>query len=126
MKKVLIVDDAKVARMVLRKILEKAGCKVVAEATNGLDAVEKYKQLGPDIVTMDIVMPEMDGIESTREIKKIDPNAKVIITSTMHQKDLLQQAFDAGASSYVVKPYENDRILRTIDNVFHGKAIDGK
>lgn len=121
MKKVLIVDDAIVARMVLRKILEQAGYDVVGEAEDGRQAVEKYRQLRPDIVTMDIVMPVMDGIEATNEITHIDPSANIIITSTMHQKELSLKALGAGACSYIVKPYETDRILRVIEQIFHEK-----
>lgn len=119
MKQVLIVDDAIVARMVLKKLLTQAGYEVVGEAENGRMAIEKFKELKPDLVTMDIVMPEMDGIEATREITTYDPSAKVIITSTMHQKELSLKALESGACSYVVKPYETDRILRTLEQIFN-------
>ncbi|MGR3178133.1 MAG: response regulator [Candidatus Anammoxibacter sp.] len=124
MKRVLIVDDAIVARMVLKKILEQAGYEVVGEAVDGVEAVEKYDQLKPDIVTMDIVMPEMDGIEATAKITGSDPSASVVMTSTMHQKELSLKAIEAGASSYIVKPYEKDRILRTIEQILHDKDKD--
>lgn len=117
MKRVLIVDDAIVARMVLKKLLTQEGYEVVGEAVNGIQAIEMYKELKPDIVTMDIVMPEMDGIEATTEITRLDPGANVIITSTMHQKDLSLKALKAGACSYIVKPYETDRILRTFEQI---------
>lgn len=124
MKKVLIVDDAIVARMMLRKILTQAGYEIVGEAGNGLEAIEKYKELKPDIVAMDIVMPEMDGIEATKEIISIDPTANIIITSTMHQKELSLKALDAGATSYIVKPFETDRLLRTFSQSFENKKED--
>ena len=121
MKKILIVDDAIVARMILRKILTQAGYEVVGEAGSGLEAIEKYKELKPDIVAMDIVMPGMDGIEATKEIVSIDPTANVIITSAIHQKELSLKALDAGAASYIVKPFETDRLLRTFSRLFESK-----
>ncbi len=126
MRKILIVDDAIVARMVLKKILAQSGYEVVGEAEDGLQAIEKFKELKPDIVTMDIVMPEMDGIEATKNITGFDPSAKVIITSTMHQKELSLRALEAGACSYIVKPYEADRILRTLDQLFENDDDDSQ
>ncbi len=119
MKRVLIVDDAIVARMILKKLLKKAGYEIVGEANNGQEAVEKYKELKPDLVTMDIVMPDLDGIEATSAITKYDPSAKVIMTSTLHQKELSLKAIECGASSYIVKPYEAERILRTIEEILN-------
>lgn len=95
--KILIVDDAAFMRMMIKDILTKNGYEVVGEAADGLQAVEKYKELQPDLVTMDITMPEMDGITALKEIKKIDPNAKVIMCSAMGQQAMVIDAIQAGA-----------------------------
>lgn len=120
--KILVVDDAAITRMKLKKLLIQAGYDVVGEAENGKEAINKYFELKPDIVTMDIVMPEMDGIEATRKIIQNDPSAKVIIMSSIHQKETLLKAINAGASSYIVKPFEKDRIATTIEKLFTIKA----
>lgn len=114
MRKILVVDDALVVRMLIRKILERAGFDVVGEAKTGSEAVEKYKELRPDVVTMDIIMDEMDGLEATDRIKRFDPGAMVIITSSVHQKEMMARAFEAGACSYIVKPFEEERIVSAV------------
>ncbi|MDV2685440.1 response regulator [Alkalihalophilus sp. As8PL] len=112
--KVLIVDDAAFMRMMIKDILSKNGFDVVGEANDGAQAVEKYEELSPDLVTMDITMPEMDGITSLKEIKKIDPNAKVIMCSAMGQQAMVIDAIQAGAKDFIVKPFQADRVLEAI------------
>ena len=114
-KRVLIVDDAIFMRMKLRDILEKGGFEVVAEAQNGLEAVDKYKTEMPDIVTLDITMPEMDGITALKKIKIIDPAAKVIMCSAMGQQSMVMDAIQAGASDFIVKPFETERVLQSVN-----------
>jgi two-component system chemotaxis response regulator CheY len=112
--KILIVDDAAFMRMMIKDILMKNGYEVVGEANDGLQAIEKYKELNPELVTMDITMPEMDGITALREIKKIDPNAKVIMCSAMGQQAMVIDAIQAGAKDFIVKPFQADRVIEAI------------
>lgn len=114
-KRVLIVDDAIFMRMKLKDILEKNGFQVVAEAQNGLEAVEKYKAESPDLVTMDITMPEMDGVSALKAIKQLDPKAKVIMCSAMGQQSMVMDAIQAGALDFIVKPFDNDRVLQSLN-----------
>lgn len=117
MKKVLIVDDAAFMRAALRIMLEGNGFEVVGEAENGLIGVKKYKELRPDIVTMDITMPEMSGIQALEEIKKIDSKAAVIMVSAMGQESFVKQAIIAGAKSFIVKPYTEESIVKTLNKI---------
>jgi len=112
--KVLIVDDAAFMRMMIKEILTKNGYTVVGEASDGAQAVEKYKELGPDLVTMDITMPEMDGITALKEIRKFDPNARVIMCSAMGQQAMVIDAIQAGAKDFIVKPFQADRVIEAI------------
>lgn len=114
MKRVLIVDDAAFMRMSLKTILEKNSFQVVGEAENGAVAVKKYKELHPDIVTMDITMPEMDGVLALKEIKAIDPNSKVVMISAMGQEKFVREAVKLGAKGFVVKPFKEDYIVQTL------------
>jgi two-component system chemotaxis response regulator CheY len=116
-KRVLIVDDAVVMRMMIKGILSKNGYEVVGEAQNGLEAVEKYQELKPDLVTMDMVMPEMDGISAVKQIVASDPNAKVIMCTSMGQQALVVEAIQAGAKSFITKPFQPPKILETIQKV---------
>lgn len=111
---VLIVDDAAFMRMMLKEILSKGGYNIIGEAENGVLAVSKYKDLRPDLVTMDITMPEMDGITAVKEIKKIDRNAKVIMCSAMGQQTMVIEAIQAGARDFIVKPFQAVRVLEAI------------
>ncbi len=117
-KKVLIVDDAVFMRMMVKDILEKNGYDVVGEAENGLVGVELYKETNPDIVTMDITMPEMNGIEALKEIKKYNSNAKVIMCSAMGQQAMVMDAIKEGAIDFIVKPFNAERVLEAL-----GKAL---
>ncbi|MGL4730127.1 MAG: response regulator [Clostridium sp.] len=117
MAKVLIVDDATFMRMMIKDILEKNGFEVVGEAQNGLKAVELYKSEKPDVVTMDITMPDMDGIEAVKAIKEFDPNAKIVMCSAMGQQSMVMDAIRAGAKDFIVKPFQADRVLEAINKV---------
>lgn len=114
MKKVLIVDDAAFMRMALKKILESNGFEVAGEAENGQIGVRKYKELNPDVVTLDITMPEMDGIAALKEIKKIDSKAKIIIVSAMGQESYVREAIMCGAMSFIVKPFTSEHVVKTL------------
>ncbi len=118
MKKILVVDDAKVIRMVIKQILTRHGFQVAGEAGNGREALEKYKELKPDAVTMDIIMPEVDGIQGLKEILAFDKQAKVIMISAIDQRDSLTDAIRNGATDYVVKPFEDDRMVTALKNIF--------
>lgn len=112
--RVLVVDDAAFMRMMIKDILSKNGYDVVGEAENGLRAVEKYQELKPDLTTMDITMPEMDGITAVKEIKKIDAAAKVIMCSAMGQQAMVIEAIQSGARDFIVKPFQPDRVLEAV------------
>ncbi|MBO1510402.1 MULTISPECIES: response regulator [Metabacillus] len=112
--KIMIVDDAAFMRMMIKDILTKNGYEVVAEAADGAQAVEKYKEHQPDLVTMDITMPEMDGIAALKAIKEINANAKVIMCSAMGQQAMVIDAIQAGAKDFIVKPFQADRVLEAI------------
>ncbi|MDR0649658.1 MAG: response regulator [Synergistaceae bacterium] len=116
--KVLIVDDAAFMRMMLRDILAKNGFEVVGEADNGKVAVQMYSELKPDVVTMDITMPEMDGIAAVKKIKEADPAAKVVMVSAMGQQAMVIEAIRSGAADFIVKPFQPDRVLEAL-----GKAL---
>ncbi len=121
MKRVLIVDDARVVRFMIKKALKHSDFEIAGEAANGIDALAKYKELKPDVVTMDITMPEADGIQATKDIIAFDANAKIVMLSGIDQKEMLWKAIKAGATSYIVKPFENDRILSTLNEVADSK-----
>ncbi|ACM61234.1 two-component system chemotaxis response regulator CheY [Caldicellulosiruptor bescii] len=116
-KRILIVDDAAFMRMMLKDIITKNGYEVAGEAENGAKAVEMYKELKPDLVMMDITMPEMDGIQAVREIKKIDPQAKIIMCSAMGQQAMVIESIQAGARDFIVKPFQAERIVEAIKKV---------
>lgn len=115
--KVLVVDDAAFMRMMIKDILRKGGYEVIGEAEDGGKAVEKYKELHPDLVTMDITMPDMDGITAVKEIKKLDPNALIIMCSAMGQQAMVIDAIQAGAKDFVVKPFQPERVLEAVRKV---------
>jgi|SRR5213080_4325744 two-component system, chemotaxis family, chemotaxis protein CheY len=112
--RILIVDDAAFMRMMIKDILTKNGYQVVGEAADGVQAIEKYKETAPDLITMDITMPEMDGISALKEIKKVNPNVKVIMCSAMGQQAMVIDAIQAGAKDFIVKPFQADRVLEAI------------
>ncbi len=114
---VLICDDAIFMRTMIGDILRQAGFEVVGEAENGQQAVEKYRALRPDFVTMDIVMPDMGGIDAVREIIREDPQAKILMCSAMGQQALVIEAIQAGARDFVVKPFQPSRVLEAVQRV---------
>ncbi|MDP4180979.1 MAG: response regulator [Bacillota bacterium] len=117
MSKVLIVDDAAFMRTSLKLMLERNGFTVVGEAENGSVAIQKYGELSPDIVTMDITMPLLDGIEATKKIREIDPKAVIIIVSAMGQEAWVKDAVLAGAKNFIVKPFKEDHVLKVLNSI---------
>ena len=115
--RVLIVDDAMFMRMMLKDILNKNGYEVVGEAANGKEAIDKYIELRPDLVLLDITMPEMDGIEALKKIKIIEPNAKIIMCSAMGQQAMVIDAIQNGALDFVVKPFQQDRVIESLRKI---------
>lgn len=117
MASILIVDDAAFMRMMIKDILSKNGYTVVGEAENGLKAVEKYKDLNPDLVIMDITMPEMDGIQAVKQIKSLNSSAKIIMCSAMGQQAMVIESIQAGARDFIVKPFQAERVLEAVKKV---------
>jgi len=113
-KRILIVDDAKVVRLRLKDILESYHYEVIAEAVDGNQAVEMYKQFRPDLVTLDITMPQKDGIEALEEILGLDKNAKVVMVTAIDQRNALMKAIKLGAIDYIIKPFEDDRVISAV------------
>lgn len=114
MKTVLVVDDAAFMRVSIKNMISKHGFEVVGEAENGIQAVEKFKELNPDIVTLDITMPEMTGLEALKEIMKINPNAVVVMCSALGQESMVREAVVSGAKGFVVKPFKEDVIVAAL------------
>ena len=110
----MVVDDAAFMRLMVRNILEEAGHTVVCEAENGQDAVDKYKQYHPDLVTLDITMPIVDGLEALKQIRRYDPFAVVIMCSAMGQKPMVIEAIKMGAKDFIVKPLQQDRVVEAV------------
>ena len=117
MTKVLIVDDAAFMRISIKNMLTKNGYEVVGEAENGKVAVQKFQDLSPDIITMDITMPELDGLGALKKIIKINPNAKVIMVSAMGQEAMVRDAVISGAKGFIVKPFKEDAIISAISKL---------
>ncbi len=114
MARIMVVDDAAFMRTVLKKILTEAGHEVVSEATDGADAVVKYTECRPDLVTMDITMPKMDGVQALKAIRGTDGNARVIMCSAMGQESLVVEAISSGARDFVAKPFEAARVVQAV------------
>ncbi len=119
--RVMICDDSRTSRKLLRNILEEAGMEIAGEATNGEEAYLMYKELRPDLVTMDITMPKMDGVEALTLIRKEDANAKVVMLSAAGQKEKMVDAIRRGASDFITKPFEADKIVKTLKDVVAGE-----
>ena len=114
MPSVLIADDAAFMRMMLKNVLTEAGYDVVGEAENGAVAVARYRELDPDLTTMDITMPEMDGLAALKEIRAGDPSARVVMCSAMGQQSMVIESIQAGARDFIVKPFQPDRVLEAV------------
>ncbi len=117
MASILVVDDAAFMRMTLKKMLEANGHKVVAEASTGVEAIRKYAETKADVVLLDITMPEMNGIDALKGLKEINPKVKVVICSAMGQQAMVAQAIQYGAKDFVVKPFEEDRLVAAVNRV---------
>jgi len=113
-KNILICDDAAFMRMMIKDILTKNGYNIAGEAENGQKAVEKYNETKPDLVMMDITMPEMDGIQALKKIKESDANAKIIMCSAMGQQAMVIESIQSGAKDFIVKPFQADRVLEAV------------
>jgi two-component system chemotaxis response regulator CheY len=119
MKKILIVDDAAFIRFAIRTAVEKNGFEVVGEAENGSQGIKKYQELMPDIVTMDITMPDMSGLEALKAIIKFDPKARIVMLSAMGQEVMVREAVMNGAVSFIVKPFKEDHLIKTLNKVLN-------
>ena len=117
MKRVLVVDDADFMRYTIKLILNKNGFNVVGEAGNGNEAINMYMELKPDIVTMDITMPEMSGLDALKNIMKLDSKAKVVMVSAMGQEVMVREAIMSGAKSFIIKPFKDEHVIKTLNNV---------
>jgi two-component system chemotaxis response regulator CheY len=115
--RVLIADDASFMRQMIREIIEEEGYEVVGEATNGIEAVEQFAALSPDIVTMDIVMPKCSGIDAVKGILKDNPGARVVMCSALGQETLVMEALQAGARDFIVKPFKPENVIATLKKV---------
>jgi len=115
--RVLVVDDAAFMRMMLKDILTQNGYEVAGEAENGIPAIKLYQELKPDLVTMDIIMPEMNGIEAVKGIISFDPQAKILMVSAMGQQFLVKEAIQAGAKDFIVKPFQPAKVLAALEKI---------
>lgn len=118
--RILVVDDAQFMRMMLKNILSGAGYEIIGEGENGVQAIEKYKDLKPDLVVMDMIMPEMGGIDAVREIVKLDPGARVLMCSAMGQQALVVEAIQVGARDFIVKPFQPAGVLEAVAKALQG------
>lgn len=116
-KRVLIVDDARIIRNILRALMQKMGLKVAGEAVNGAEGIRMYDELRPDLVTMDITMPVVDGLTATKSIMSTDPNARIIMVTSVGQEQVMKEAILLGARDFIVKPFNEDRITASIRRV---------
>ncbi len=114
-KRILIADDTAFMRLTLRRLLEQNGHQVVGEAEDGADAVQQYAQLKPDVVTMDITMPNMDGLAALKAILKLDPAAKIVMCSAMGQQPLVVEALEAGAKDFIIKPFQPSKVIEAVE-----------
>lgn len=111
---ILLADDLAFIKMVQKEIVEKHGYQVIGEAADGIEVIEKYKSLKPDIVIMDITMPKMDGLNALKAIRQLDPNARIIVCSALGQQKLIIEAIKLGAKDFIVKPFDPDRLTQAI------------
>ena len=122
MARVLVADDASFMRQMIREIVEGEGHQVVAEASDGIEAIEQFKKHHPDVVTMDIVMPRRSGIDAVKGIIEVDPTACVVMCSALGQETLVQEALQAGARDFIVKPFKPDAVTATLRKVLEKEA----
>ena len=116
-KRILLVDDACFMRMMLKDIFTKNGYEICGEASNGIEAIDKVKELNPDLVTLDVTMPEMDGITTLKNIKKINPNINVIMCSAMGQQSIVIEALQLGAKDFIVKPFQANLVIESVSKI---------
>lgn len=119
--KILIVDDSVFMRNILKNILEKGHYSIAGEANNGNECIEKFKELKPDLITIDMIMPEMNGIDAVKKLVEINPGAKIIMVSAMGQQLLIEEALKAGAKNFIIKPFQPEKVLETIKTVLGEK-----
>jgi two-component system chemotaxis response regulator CheY len=119
-KRLLIVDDSAVMRGILKQTLSDAGYTIAGEAPNGVEAVKAYDNLHPDLVIMDIMMPEMDGVKAVVAIRALDPEARILMCSSIGQESMIDESFAAGATMYIVKPFENEQLLEAVNLAIGG------
>ena len=117
MTRILVADDASFMRQMIREIVEAEGYEVCGEASDGIEAVELFKELHPDICTMDIVMPRRSGIDAVRAVVELDPSARIVMCSALGQETLVTEAMQAGAKDFIVKPFKPDSVLSTLKRV---------
>ena len=120
MANIIVVDDSLFMRQILKELITGMGHVIIGEAEDGYEAVMRYSELRPDMITMDINMPKMSGVTALKEILKIDPKAKVLICSALGQQSMITEAIRAGAKDFVVKPIQNERVVKAIQNVLEG------
>jgi two-component system chemotaxis response regulator CheY len=116
-RRLLVIDDALIIREIIKDTVIDVGWEIVGEASNGQEAVELYEKLRPDAVTLDLVMPEYDGLHALRGILKMDPDAKIVVVSAIDQKNVLREAFKIGATDFLIKPFDNETLVRTLETV---------
>lgn len=121
-RKVLICDDAAFMRSLIGRTLSEAGFEIVGEAATGAEAAQQYEELSPDLVTMDIVMPDMGGIDAIREIVKVDPKARILVCSAVGQEAMVDEAMKAGAKDFIVKPFDPEQILDAAEQVLNSET----
>ena len=119
MKKILLVDDSSFMRMMLKDIL-KIKYEIAGEAANGKEAIEMYKKLKPDLMTIDMIMPQLNGIDALKEIVKADPKAKIVMVSAMGQEILVEEAISSGAKAFIIKPFQPEKVMEIVDKVIAG------
>jgi two-component system chemotaxis response regulator CheY len=124
MARILLTDDSEYMRTLLKKILAIEGHEVVAEASDGKECLAQYKEIRPDLVLLDIIMPRMSGLETVRELRRIDPAVRVVMVSADHQRSHVDRAVAEGASGFVVKPFKKDDLLREVARVLSGNGPD--
>ncbi len=125
MRRLLVVDDAIFMRRLIKDVAREAGWEVVGEAGNGIEAVNLYREHRPDLVTMDVVMPMMNGLDALRHIRIVDPEARVVMVTALDQKPTLMEAIRDGAHDFIVKPFDRERILALLNKMGGTEADDG-